>query len=605
MDVADQNLGDFPIVDKAASDSDKSTVRVMHSGDDPNLKATAKKSARSRDLDDEGTSVDDIDSGNEVQLSEREKHRDRRPRSIHGSRDRERERERGRTRERDRERKSRSDRADENLTKSSRDSRHRSISNSNSNSSSSHSSADRDRDRRDRDSRARPDRSSDRDRDREHRNARNGRSRSPEKDIDKIAKDGDLSLDSSRDASSRRRSRDRARENESSPRKKGDKGESNDGTRTDSKHRRSPILRRGGRRSSHDDIDEDPPQSRTENRHRSRTPPPRMRSPPRRQSRSRSRERFAEENFRGRDRNGRPAGHSEYDPRYGNRPGPPIPPDGRPHNGFAFHGPPLHPPHHGRPYWNDPPPPHLHSRNAFPPPPSFSDHPYRGGPRPLPPRGGGAWDAPPPSYGYDRVAEESRRRHIHSKLPDRDENTGERIRRDEGPPGVSLLIRNIAPQLTTDELRSAFARIGEIRDVYIPQDYHSKQPKGFAFIEYADAASAAEAREEMDRFAMHGRELEVVFAQEKRKTPNEMRGRVVNPQNHSRSYEGIQGAGSHVSDRDRDRRDHGRPLPHLMDRNYSDSDKLSGSGRFERSSSFERHLQRERNRHRGGHGSEK
>ena len=38
---------------------------------------------------------------------------------------------------------------------------------------------------------------------------------------------------------------------------------------------------------------------------------------------------------------------------------------------------------------------------------------------------------------------------------------------------------------------------------------------------------AREARDEMDRFVIRGRELEVVFAQERRKTPNEVRGRVV------------------------------------------------------------------------------
>lgn len=43
---------------------------------------------------------------------------------------------------------------------------------------------------------------------------------------------------------------------------------------------------------------------------------------------------------------------------------------------------------------------------------------------------------------------------------------------------------------------------------------------------------AAEARDEMNRFVIKGREIEVVFAQERRKTPNEMRGRVVNQQNH-------------------------------------------------------------------------
>jgi len=59
----------------------------------------------------------------------------------------------------------------------------------------------------------------------------------------------------------------------------------------------------------------------------------------------------------------------------------------------------------------------------------------------------------------------------------------------------------------------------------------SRLSLGFAFIEFASAAQAAEARDEMDRFLVKGRELEVVFAQERRKTPNEMRGRVVNQQN--------------------------------------------------------------------------
>lgn len=59
-------------------------------------------------------------------------------------------------------------------------------------------------------------------------------------------------------------------------------------------------------------------------------------------------------------------------------------------------------------------------------------------------------------------------------------------RRGEGVPGISLLVRNIAPQITDADLGQAFGRIGEVRDVYIPRDYHSRQPKGFAFIEYAD-----------------------------------------------------------------------------------------------------------------------
>ena len=96
------------------------------------------------------------------------------------------------------------------------------------------------------------------------------------------------------------------------------------------------------------------------------------------------------------------------------------------------------------------------------------------------------------------------------------------------------LVRNVANDITQQDLQMAFGRIGEVRDVYIPRDFHSQQPKGFAFIEYANADMAREARDEMDRFVIKGRQLEVVFAQERRKTPNEMRCRVVNQQNRGR-----------------------------------------------------------------------
>ena len=78
------------------------------------------------------------------------------------------------------------------------------------------------------------------------------------------------------------------------------------------------------------------------------------------------------------------------------------------------------------------------------------------------------------------------------------------------------------------------------------------------------------ARDEMDGFRVKGRALEVVFAQERRKTPNEMRGR--------------SGAVSQGSRGDRRR----------------GGDRGRGGPDFERSSSFERHRQRERREHRDG-----
>ena len=129
-----------------------------------------------------------------------------------------------------------------------------------------------------------------------------------------------------------------------------------------------------------------------------------------------------------------------------------------------------------------------------------------------------------------------------------------RGRRDDTPQGVSLLVRNLSTDITSSDLQAAFRRIGEIKDVYIPLDYHSKLPKGFAFIEFATPDQARNARDEMNRFLMKGRELEVVYAQEKRKTPGEMRVRTDSPER---------------------------------------GDDGGGDGGFERSSSFERHRRRE------------
>lgn len=128
-----------------------------------------------------------------------------------------------------------------------------------------------------------------------------------------------------------------------------------------------------------------------------------------------------------------------------------------------------------------------------------------------------------------------------------------RGRRDDTPPGVSLLVRNLSTEITLADLQAAFRRIGEIKDVYIPLDYHSKQPKGFAFIEYATQAQARAAKDEMNHFLMKGRELEVVFAQEKRKTPGEMKIRTDSPERDQSTFNRSSSFERQRFDRDRDR----------------------------------------------------
>lgn len=55
--------------------------------------------------------------------------------------------------------------------------------------------------------------------------------------------------------------------------------------------------------------------------------------------------------------------------------------------------------------------------------------------------------------------------------------------------------------------------------------FFCRDPRGFGFIQYVDPADAAEAKHHMDGFLLLGRELTVVFAEENRKKPTEMRTR--------------------------------------------------------------------------------
>mmetsp|Transcript_37967 Transcript_37967/g.56453 ORF Transcript_37967/g.56453 Transcript_37967/m.56453 type:complete len:300 (-) Transcript_37967:558-1457(-) len=271
---------------------------------------------------------------------------------------------------------------------------------------------------------------------------------------------------------------------------------------------------------------------REEFRSRSRSPPrsprDRGRSPSparRRRSRSYSPPRSGSRHRRSRSRSPRGGGRYPRDDYHDRRPdydrGPPPPRYGPPPDDYRGGG-----------YRDDR---YRDDRGYGGPPPDHYDGPRRGG------RHG------PPPGGEVRRDRQGRRR-------------------DEGPPGVSLLVRNVPHDTRSEDLQQAFGRIGVIRDVYIPRDFHTQQPKGFAFIEFATPEMAREAKHEMDRFTIRGRQIEVVFAQERRKTPNEMRGRT----SEDRDGPPPRGAGSG-----------GRSG--------------GGGGGFQRSSSFERHKQRERN----------
>eukprot|EP00741_Cyanophora_paradoxa_P000199 tig00000402_g193.t1 len=113
---------------------------------------------------------------------------------------------------------------------------------------------------------------------------------------------------------------------------------------------------------------------------------------------------------------------------------------------------------------------------------------------------------------------------------------------------ASLHVRNIPRDCKPDELREMFSKFGDIKDVYLPLDYYTREPRGFGFVQFVDVRDAEDAKNKMDRTMWNGRELAVMFAEGDRKDAKTMRSR-----DDSRSG-GEERRRSRSRDRDRRRR---------------------------------------------------
>ncbi|KAI7728002.1 hypothetical protein M8C21_006069 [Ambrosia artemisiifolia] len=63
---------------------------------------------------------------------------------------------------------------------------------------------------------------------------------------------------------------------------------------------------------------------------------------------------------------------------------------------------------------------------------------------------------------------------------------------------TSLLVRNLRLDCRPEDLRRPFGEFGPLKDVYLPRDYYSGEPRGFGFVQFVDPADAAEAKYQMD-----------------------------------------------------------------------------------------------------------
>ncbi|KAL9274910.1 Serine/arginine-rich SC35-like splicing factor SCL28-like protein [Drosera capensis] len=91
------------------------------------------------------------------------------------------------------------------------------------------------------------------------------------------------------------------------------------------------------------------------------------------------------------------------------------------------------------------------------------------------------------------------------------------------PPPSGLLVRNIPLDTRPEELRLPFERYGPVKDVYLPRNYYTGEPRGFGFVKFRYPEDAAKAKERLNHKLIGGREIRIVFAEESRKTPSQMR----------------------------------------------------------------------------------
>jgi len=79
-----------------------------------------------------------------------------------------------------------------------------------------------------------------------------------------------------------------------------------------------------------------------------------------------------------------------------------------------------------------------------------------------------------------------------------------------------IYVGNLPFTSNEDELRTLFARHGAVESVAVITDRETGRPRGFAFVEMADATAAADAIKALDGTQLGGRALRVNEAQDRR-----------------------------------------------------------------------------------------
>eukprot|EP01136_Pigoraptor_vietnamica_P023739 Opistho-1_new@76152 len=197
----------------------------------------------------------------------------------------------------------------------------------------------------------------------------------------------------------------------------------------------------------------------------------------------------------------------------------------------------------------------------------------------------------------DREKERDRDRDTRDRSRERDDRDRRDYRRgdrEDGSvnPGNNLYVTCLSTRTTEDELRAEFAKFGEITDLQIVCDPHTRVSRGFAFVTMREVADAEKATEALKGFSLNGRAMMIEKARRGRpRTPTP--GRYVGEDGNERprerperrdrrdthytpSYNDSQRYTPNYGDRGRDSRDDYR---YGRDNRYRDYDRGRYDGR--------------------------
>jgi RNA recognition motif-containing protein len=80
---------------------------------------------------------------------------------------------------------------------------------------------------------------------------------------------------------------------------------------------------------------------------------------------------------------------------------------------------------------------------------------------------------------------------------------------------MNIYVGNLSYQVSTEELRKAFEKFGEVTSANIVMDKATGQSKGFGFVEMAVQSEAEEAIKQLDGASLKGRNIRVNQARPK------------------------------------------------------------------------------------------